>query len=574
MPDLQTQFLAAVNARKSGDPARARELFARLLSEHPACHEAHYMLGMLSAESGALQQAESSLRRSIELDPGNPEYLFRLGTVLHHQHRWEDAVIALEQAEAESDESPPLLLALGKAHLLCVNLQKAEKAFRRLLELQPGHLEGLLGLMSTLVVRNRTDEAIALGRQAVERYPKNAEAHAKLAAIYERSNMLIEAGAEAEAALRITPNDSTALMVRGLLRHRENQFEEAVESFRAALAAHPPAAEANLIRRVMGLSLDRLKRYDEAFEAFSSSKKPLSEVSPETLSLVENMASYWAACKRDIKESTPLRWATPPEGERPAPIFFVGFPRSGTTLLEQMLGSHHHLVTSDEIQSLGRCTEELGTRAGSIALIPAMMETVSIPEIVRLRAGYWTDMERELGAAALAGKRLVDKHPLNTVNLYTARLMFPGSKVIVSLRDPRDVILSGFMHLASTPMAIVYYRSLEAAARLYVDVMTLWFHMRKTLGLEWMEVKYEELVEDPEGIARSVVAFLGEEWDDAILNYVSNTKSKKIRSASYQQVTEGIYKRSLGRWRAYEKHFGKALDILEPCARALGYEPR
>lgn len=574
MSDLQTQFLEAVQARKAGDSRRAHELFGSLVGRHPDCHEGHYMYAMLAAELGDLQAAEARLRTALRLDQGNPEYLFRLGMILHRLQRWEAAVEALEEADREGEESAPVLLAMGKAMLASVTPAKAEGAFRRLLVLDPVNLEGLLGLMSSLEVQNKTEEAHQIGTRAVKSHPLSALAHAKYGVFLERCNRLADARAEAEAALAIDAGEASALTVRGLLHHREEKFEEAVADFRAALAQNPSRAEAQQMHRVMGLSLDRLGRHDEAFRSFAASKRQAGEVPAETLALLDRMKAYCAACRRDISEATHRSWAKPPAEDRPAPIFFVGFPRSGTTLLEQMLASHPNLVTSDEAPSLGLCAEELGRRFGALELIPAMLSTLSEPEIARLRKQYWEQIERAMPAGALDGKRLVDKLPLNTVNLYVARLMFPSAKVIVSLRDPRDVVLSGFMNLASNALAVVCYRSLDTASEFYSTVMSLWFHMRTTLGLGWIEVRYEDLIADTEGVSRRVIEFLGEPWDDAVLAYLDRTRTKRVRSASYQQVTEGIYQRARGRWRAYEPHFGGSLDVLRPFAESLGYDPR
>lgn len=574
MPDLQTQFLEAVNARKRGNPRLAHDLFGALVAEHPGCHEGHYLHAMLAAELGDLPASEQRLRRALELDQGNPEYLFRLGMILHRLQRSEEAVEALQQADAEGEESAMVLLALGKAALSSVTPAKAEEPFRRLLTLEPSNLEGLLGLMSSLEVQNKTDEALEVGKRAVELHPSNALAHAKYAVFLERSNRLVEANTEAEAALRIDASEPSALTVRGLLHHRAERFQEAVADFRAALARNPSRSEAQQMHRVMGLSLDRLGRHDEAFREFTASKRRPEEIPAETLALLDRMKSYCAACRRDIRPDMHRQWATPPADNRPVPIFSVGFPRSGTTLLEQMLASHPNLVTSDEAPSLGLCTEELVKKFGALELIPSMLGTLSEPEIVRLRSLYWEQIDRVMPAGALEGKRLVDKLPLNTVNLYVARLMFPTAKVIVSLRDPRDVVLSGFMNLASNALAVVCYRSLEIAAEFYATVMSLWFHMRTTLGLEWMEIRYEDLIADTEGVSRRLIDFLGEPWDDAVISYLERTRTKRVRSASYQQVTEGIYQRAKGRWRAYEPHFGAALETLRPFAESLGYDPR
>lgn len=574
MQDLQTLFLDAVSTRKRGDAAAARRQFDSLLASFPDCHEALYMHGMLSAELGDLVTAESRLRQALVLDPGNPEYLYRLGSVLHSLGREEDAVETLLEAEKEGEESVPLLLALGSACFAAVRIPEAERAFRRAAEIDPANPDPGRGLLATLMGAKKMDEACTLARSLAARHPRLADLHARLAQVLERTNRVEEASAAVDAALAINPDEPTALWVRALLLQRSGDKEGSIQFFERALAHTVSRQERRDISRALGLVLDELGRHEEAYARFLDSKKTLAEIPSTSAMLARDIERFIEACRRDLRPGVSGSWPDPPPDHREPPVFFVGFPRSGTTLLEQILAAHPRLVTSDEIESLGRCTEWIGQQAGGLEFAPARYGSLTDQEVMGLREMYWNRMEEEMGRGSLLGRRLIDKQPLNTVSLFTARRIFPWSKVIVSIRDPRDVVLSCFMHLSRTPMAVTYFRDLESAAALYAKVMGLWFHMRTALGLPWMEVRYEDLVEDTEGTARRVFDFIGEPWDESVLEFTKRAGKKAIRSTSYQQVTQGVHKRALGRWRAYERHFGGALEILRPLAESLGYGDR
>jgi tetratricopeptide (TPR) repeat protein len=571
---LQPLFLEAVRVRKRGDAVRARGLFREILDRFPGTHEAWYMHAMLCIELGDRACGEEGLRRALALDAGNPEYLFRLGALVHQSGRYEEAAGLLEEAVESGEEYAPLLLALGRAHLAAANSREAERAFRRVLGLEPGHLESMLGLMASLEVRNKTEEALAIGAEAVVRWPSNAGARARLAALFERCGRLAEAESEAEAALRLDAGEPMALLVRGRLHHRAGRFEGAIADCRAALERRPSRAEEMMIRRTMGLALDRAGRYDEAFAAFAASKRTEDQWTPEMRGMLDGLERYIEACVRTVRVDSHRSWARPTAEGRESPVFFVGFPRSGTTLMEQLLAAHPGIVTTDEIPALTACTEALSDRFGGVARVPGRLGSLTVAEVDGLRDAYWRAIHESLPESVIGGRLVVDKLPLNTINLYTARLLFPESRVIVALRDPRDVVLSGFMNLASNALAVVGYRSLETASRFYAGVMRLWFHMRTTVGLPWIEVRYEDLVEDSEAVSKRVIGFLQRPWDDAVLDYLSRTRGARVRSASYQQVTERIHGRSLGRWRAYEEHFGSALETLQPYVEALGYGDR
>jgi tetratricopeptide (TPR) repeat protein len=571
MSDLQTMFVEAVEARKRGDARRSRALFEDLLRRFPECHEALYMHGMLNAELGDLPDAEARLRRALELDAGNPEYLFRLGSVLLARGRAEEAVEVLLQAEKEADESVALLTTLGGACVQAVRLPEAERAFRRALELEPGNAEAGMGLLSAILGGRRLDQAIDLARSLAAKHPGRADIQSRVAQALERANRVEEARVTSEAALALTPNDSVALGVRATLLKRAGRNEEAAAAYERAIAAAGAVQERRDLSRSLGLVLDEQGQHDEAYRCFLASKKPPAEISGSSEAFARDVERYMERCRSDLPAGATRGWPDVPSDGREDPVFFVGFPRSGTTLLEQMLAAHPRFVTSDEIQSLGRCTERIGVGAGGLEFAPGAYGGLTEGQVRALRGEYWSAIEEGLGGPIESGKRLIDKHPMNTVSLFTARRLFPRAKVIVSLRDPRDVVLSCFMHLSRTPMAVVYFRDLEQSSRLYAQIMGLWFHMRTALGLEWIEVKYEDVVGETERTARRVIEFLGESWDDAVLRHAEKAGQRAIRSTSYQQVSRGIYTKALGRWRAYERHFGKALEILRPYAEALGY---
>ncbi|MDX2114067.1 MAG: sulfotransferase [Planctomycetota bacterium] len=572
MQELEGLFLAAVEAQRAGDSSAARRRFEEILGRFPACHEAVFMLAMLDADAGELASAERRLNEALRLDPGHPEYLFRLGSLQLARGRALEAVQTLRRAEAAGEEAGEVLLALATAELQAGQVSEAETHARRAIELDGHVAQADVLMMSILGARRELGAALEHARASAARHPENAEVRARLALLLERANDLGGAVDEARAALALRKDHPTALGVVGRLLEREGKLEEAAQAFKDAVSACAPnSSEARDLCRSLGLVLDRMKRHDDAMRCFRASKRDPRSLDEEFRRASEEVGRFIDAQIRDLPEGIAATWPRTPAEERPSPVFFVGFPRSGTTLLEQMLGAHPAIVTTDELRNLGRVTETLAQPLGGLERLPRHLGSISEAEVVRARAEYWGVAEGELGAEALAGKLLLDKHPLNTPNLFTARRVFPGSKVVVSLRDPRDVVLSCFMNLSRTAAAVLHYGTLEDAARQYAQVMKLWLHMRTALDLPWLEVRYEDIVEQPEATVGRVLEFVGQPWDDAVLRFVEKTAGKQVRSTSYRQVTEGLYKRALGRWRAYEKHFGAALPILEPFAQEFGY---
>ena len=170
------------------------------------------------------------------------------------------------------------------------------------------------------------------------------------------------------------------------------------------------------------------------------------------------------------------------------------------------------------------------------------------------------------------GARLVDKMPLNTVDAGLIARLFPKAKVLLALRHPCDVVLSGFMQAFKPNPAMVQFETLKSSALFYAAVMDLWRQYEPVLPLSVHRVRYEDLIADFEGETRRMLAFLGVAWDDAVLAYAERAKGKAIATPSYHQVTQPIYTRSVGRWRNYHAAFADVLPILEPWLKAFGYQ--
>jgi len=246
-------------------------------------------------------------------------------------------------------------------------------------------------------------------------------------------------------------------------------------------------------------------------------------------------------------------------------VFFVGFPRSGTTLMERALKAHPRIVTTDERSPLAPILAELGESPG----YPQDLERLDGGEIAALQDRFWARAEDVLGP--LDGKVLVDKMPLNLVNLGLANGLFPDARVLVALRDPRDACLSCFMQRFQFSDAMANFLDLESTATAYAAVMALWLHYREALSAPWREYRYEDLVADFRGTVEGVLGFIGLAWHDDVLGYGERAKDQVITTPSYRQVTRAIDPRAAGRWRRYRDELSPVLPRLRPLVRALGY---
>jgi Sulfotransferase family len=178
-------------------------------------------------------------------------------------------------------------------------------------------------------------------------------------------------------------------------------------------------------------------------------------------------------------------------------------------------------------------------------------------------------VERHLGD--LGGRTPVDKMPLNTIDVGLIHRLFPRARILLALRHPCDVVLSGFMQAMKPNAAMVLFDSLASTARFYAQVMGLWLQYREVLPLSVLTVRYEDLVADLPGETRRILEFLDLPWDDAVLGYAEHARTRAIATPSYHQVVQPIYWRSVGRWRNYADAFENVLPVLQPFVDAFGY---
>ena len=269
---------------------------------------------------------------------------------------------------------------------------------------------------------------------------------------------------------------------------------------------------------------------------------------------------------RDLAKAVTPQWAagiSPLEpGERRAPAFLVGFPRSGTTLLDTFLMGHPNTQVVEEYYMLAAAEKVLGDQAELPSRSPAQLE--------QARRAYFAELDRHAdpGFAGL----VIDKLPLNMRRLPLVHALFPDARVIFAQRHPCDAVLSGFMQSFTLNDAMASFLAIESAADLYDAVMDLFSRSREALPLACHTLVYEELVADPATALRPLIDFLGLDWRPELLDHRATAKARgAIITPSYDQVVQPLSKAPSGRWRRYEKQLEAALPVLVPWAERLGY---
>jgi hypothetical protein len=250
----------------------------------------------------------------------------------------------------------------------------------------------------------------------------------------------------------------------------------------------------------------------------------------------------------------------------------TGFPRSGTTLLEQVLDSHAGLVSSEERDFIGREVVHAATaRRGKTTILAALNE-FSIREIELLRERYFAAMEYLLGEP-LGARVHLDKNPAYNIVIPLMLRILPETRLVVALRDPRDVVLSCYLRYLPLNAVSVQFLDAQRTAHRYASDMTAWLRLRNIIDVPWCEVRYEDSVADLARQARRALDMLGLPWQDQVLEYRQRLHGKKhVTSPTYEAVAQPIYTRAIGRWKNYEQLLAPTFETLAPFIRRFGYD--
>jgi len=530
------------------------------------------MLGMLQASGGDLQQAEATFRQLLRLHPGVAAAHNNLGHVLQLQDRVGEAVEHLQRALELRAGYPEAAYNLALAYTRQGRTEAAEAAYHQALQARPDFPEAHNNLANLLRGKGRSEAALGHYRQAVALRPGFADAHANLAVTLENLHRTDAARDAAQQALAVDPEHPVAGIVMAQLDRRVGHLVAARDRLErlSGLTALPPV-QAAAVATELGHVLDRLGEPAAAFAAFTRGNVIWKQLLGPERASDEGYFQQVAQASRLFTAARVAGWTcAAPDDALPAPVFLVGFPRSGTTLTEEILGAHPGVITSHEQPILRRLIQEMPGVLGRAFDRQADLDTLSGEDIRQLRARYWA-LASEMVSAAVRKQRFIDKLPLNLVDLGLVRRLFPEARVIQVVRDPRDACLSCYMQSFQPNQAMVPFLDLARTARLCRQVMELADHYRSVLGLPWLVVRYEAVVGTPEDTARGLLSFLGLDWDGRVMRHHEAARTRYANTPSYQDVTSPLYKRAIGRWHNYRQFLAPVLGELQGVLDKYGY---
>jgi tetratricopeptide (TPR) repeat protein len=514
------------------------------------------------------------MKRPSLIATGSLQRMLQSAEAAWERKDFQECVETLEKASRLAPSNTGILLQLGRIHGLRYDYMAAESCFERALRFAPRKTEMLMAVADHC--QNFRDPKIAEHylRRALEQSDATPQICIKLAELCERLRRLPEASQMIERALKLNPAYPSALLVHARLERLGGRLEAAEQTLRSFINKPDPDVWIHAQAWYeLGNLLDRREKYDEAMAAFLEAKKLMQPQAPRFIAELKIFRDRLKVMQSNVSAGLFQRWfdaaADLPPPRRLA--LLCGHARSGTTLLEQVLDSHPGIVSAEETTTfLDDAFAPLRRNLPPDAYMLPVLEAAKVPALQQSRAAYFQSMELSIGNP-IAGRMLLDKNPVLTFIIPGFVRVLPETKFLIALRDPRDVVLSCFMQPHPLNPVTAAYLTMAGAAQDYAAIMDIWRTLKPLLAGHFLEVRYEDMVEDLESVARKTLDFLGVPWDDRVLGFDEHARQKMVRSPTYADVTQKVYQRARGRWHHYQKYLEPHLDKLEPFVKAFGY---
>jgi tetratricopeptide (TPR) repeat protein len=566
--DVELWIMRGLIHRKLGLFKEAENFCRHALKLKPNDASGHHVLGSALQCQGRMEEALTCYRKTILLQPGYTEAHYFLANALRETGAVNEAVESYRQAIKLQPDFVEALCNLGAALTTLGDTQEATRVLNRAITLRPDSPQILCNMGSILQRDGRLDEALAKHQQALHLNPNFMDAIINVAALLEKSNRLTEARAMVERELLRTPENPDLLFVSARLARRDNKLDEAIALLEKALPLSTALDATGAMHILLGQLYDRQNNTERAFPHLLEG----NQLSAQALgSKDEDRAKYLNRVERMRSYLTPELALSPKSrvllGNVKEPAFLFGFPRSGTTLLEQILDSHPAIQSMEEkptVSVMAQAFEEMAQgRKNALA-------ELTEDQIIELRSVYFKEVAHHIQLRS--GSLLIDKNPLDTVNVHLIWRIFPRAKLILALRHPCDACFSCFMQNFVLNEANTGFHTLESSADIYVNVMRTWQEAVRILPLDYHKVRYEDLVADFEHETRTLLDFLEVGWDDRVLNHTEHAaKRGTINTPSYHQVTQPIYQHAKYRWKRYATQFEPVMPVLQPFIEYFGY---
>ena len=554
----------------AGQKKIAESILERGLAIDPDFPEMCNNMGHIKRDRGDVIGASRHFQRALDSMPTFVDALMNMGTSLLAQAKPGDALMVFNRVAEIQGTHPDLQVNLGSCLHMMRRYDEARSAYEAAIDMAPLHsLLARRQLGKLLVETGETDAAIEVQMKLIELGGSQPDMHAELASTLEIANRIDEAWDTVVKSLLLFPGHPVLTYEKAKLERRKGNIKEALFTIKGIDPAQIPHHLKQWFYFELGTLLDRTANFDDAYQAFLSSNAIAKEGMRARVTDFKAFDRAMDAMSSWVSRGAPMPKSEDHEDLGEDICFLLGFPRSGTTLLDVMLDGHPGVICLEERQTMEHAFHLVDSQYQGF---PDGLSRLDSTKRSEVRHCYRKRLA-EFGVVD-DGRMIIDKMPIRTPYLGFMLRLFPKAKVLFSLRHPCDVVLSNFMQNYAANEVFVHFYSLEESARIYSKVMGIWAETAQLVHPGAVHyVRYEELIADPDGVLRGVCTYLNLPYTEGLFDHRETLKTRnRIRTNSYHQVAEPIYQRSDGRWKNYLTHMSPVISRLEPAMKFFNYE--
>ncbi|MGE8279923.1 MAG: sulfotransferase [Stenotrophomonas sp.] len=603
---MRAELQQALTDMAHGRQQRAETMMRACLAREPGFVAGMEVLAMALAQQGAASEARIWFERAAHLQPQISAAWMNLGNVCLECEDADAAAVAFQHARALGTHDVAWLLGYGLALLGKACFVEAHRHLEAAFLLEPGAVDVRLAYAQSLAELEYFDalsacldglteppcittqrralawllaqagkdrEAVRLYAQLLSEFPHEVELRAQYALLLERLNRVEDAAEVLDGMMADNAGKAAGLVALAAARvaRRQRRPAEAIARVQRGLQSLQPAAMLAQLQFELARSYDLLGNQDSVMTALEQAHLAAGRAFGQRSKTEASGVLAWLDQRLVRPLSAPPAKACDRVDMPEDPVFLVGFPRSGTTLLERMLDAHPQLAALDERPALEAVIDRLRSAPGWRGDdLDASLASMGMAEVVAAKRHYWD----EVGRYVVVEGRLVDKYPLTMTRLPYVAQLFPAAHWLLLLRHPCDCVLSCYMQAFGSNGGALAFGSLESTARTYATIMAWWQEQSAQVSANVHILRYEDLVSDPDRELSEVMSFLSLSMEQQQRSFDEQARRREVRinTPSYAQVAQPLNCNAVGRWRSYRKYFTQdVLDVLAPWVHRYGY---
>ena len=565
--DLNESLAFAKKYLNNRNYSKAEKLYKKILKKFPNNFDANYFIASINAQENNFVDAKEYMEKALSINPNVPELNNNLG-LLYFNLQQVDQSLHFFQKAIELNKN--YLLAYINLAMAYVNLNKvpeAKKNYIKALEIEPNNLLANYNFANLLKRLSDHENAEKYYKKAIEIKPNHLPSYNNIMDLYDKSNQNIKLTNVLSEAEKIFKDNEVIKSFKSKVLFKEKKYDDVINILKDSKFENEFIIQKQSNYEVLAKSYDKIGNYSEAFKIFQILNNIMDEQKDKTVNkniyvkTTQDRINFFTNQNKHQWKSEKIK------DDRQDPYFLIGFPRSGTTLLDTILRSHPSIEVLEEIPIINRFIDELYINKKFSLNDLGNLNPKIIEDMRNFYFNQLDNYKKEKNK-----KIIIDKMPLNIVHAGEIIRFFPNAKFILALRHPFDCVLSCFMQNFMLNHAMANFLNLNDASKLYDLTMQLWIKYINLLDINYHQIKYEDVIGNFENSIKGLLDFLDLPWSEEV-NEFYKTAGKRgiINTPSYNQVSQPLYSNSMYRWKKYEKEFKECREYLDPWVKKFNY---